>query len=77
MLRKMLSLICMLKVALIADAQQATYWQQFVDYEIHVTLDDTAHTLAAEMTIEYTNNAPESLDFLWMHMWPNAYSDAK
>ena len=51
------------------------YWQQEVNYEIHVTLDDSAHTLSAHEIISYTNNSPDTLDFLWFHLWPNAYKN--
>ena len=25
--------------------------------------------------IDYTNNSPNDLEFLWFHIWPNAYKD--
>ncbi|MFT3886394.1 MAG: M1 family metallopeptidase [Flavobacteriales bacterium] len=31
--------------------------------------------LFAQETITYTNNAPQALDTIWMHLWPNAYRD--
>ncbi len=56
-------------------AQQAKsdYWQQQVDYKIEVSLNDTAHQLDAFITIDYTNNSPQTLDFIYLHLWPNAY----
>lgn len=53
------------------------YFQQKVDYNINVTLDDKKHLLIGEETIIYTNNSPNSLDVIWMHLWPNAYKNNK
>ena len=35
------------------------------------------HELNAEITTTYTNNSPEALEEIWMHLWPNAYSSGK
>ena len=51
------------------------YFQQRVDYEIHVTLDDSAHTLSAQEKILYVNHSPDTLNFIWFHLWPNAYKN--
>ncbi len=49
------------------------YFQQEVNYDIQVTLNDVEHRLEGVIEIEYVNNAKESLDFIYMHLWPNAY----
>lgn len=54
-----------------------SYFQQEVNYEIHVSLDDEAHQLHAFQTIEYVNNSPTTLNFIWFHLWPNAYKEGK
>lgn len=51
------------------------YWQQEVNYKIDVTLDDVNHVLRASESFEYINNSPDRLDFLYIHLWPNAYRD--
>ena len=51
------------------------YFQQEVNYIIDVTLDDENHTLSGTEYIDYKNNSPEDLDFIWFHIWPNAYKD--
>lgn len=58
-----------------ATIAQNTYWQQHVDYKINVSLDDKANTLTGNEEIVYKNNSPESLDFIWFHIWPNAYKN--
>jgi hypothetical protein len=51
------------------------YWQQEVNYSIDVTLDDKQHELKGTEELQYTNNSPDQLTFLWFHLWPNAYKD--
>jgi hypothetical protein len=37
-------------------------------------LDDVAHTLEGKLTMTYTNNSPEALDFVWMQMEQNRFT---
>lgn len=53
---------------------QQTYWQQKVDNNIAVTLDDKAHLLRGVISITYQNNSPDTLKFIYFHLYPNAYS---
>ena len=53
------------------------YWQQRVNYTIEVSLNDKDHTLNGFETIEYINNSPDTLTFIWFHIWPNAYKTDK
>ncbi|HJW17899.1 MAG TPA: M1 family metallopeptidase [Flavisolibacter sp.] len=55
----------------------AQYWQQKVSYVIDVTLDDKEKTLDAFEKLTYTNNSPDTLSFIWFHLWPNAYKNDK
>ena len=59
------------------SAQTTPYFQQTVDHNIHVSLNDTDHELDAEIWTTYTNNSGDELEYLWYHVWPNAYSSAK
>ncbi|MDX2001685.1 MAG: M1 family metallopeptidase [Chitinophagales bacterium] len=56
-------------------AQAPDYWQQRTDYQIAVALDDAQHLLHGNITINYTNNSPDVLSFLYFHLWPNAYKN--
>ncbi len=56
---------------------QNHYWQQQVNYRIDVTLNDKERTLDAFEKLEYTNNSPDTLYFIWFHLWPNAYKNDK
>lgn len=53
------------------------YWQQQVNYTIDVSLNDKEHTLDGFAKIGYTNNSPDTLKFIWFHLWPNAYKNDK
>ncbi|MEE9166207.1 MAG: M1 family metallopeptidase [Candidatus Neomarinimicrobiota bacterium] len=64
-----------LALLLPACVMGSEYWQQHVAYEIHVTLDDSAHTLTCRETLIYTNHSPDSLEYIWFHLWPNAYKN--
>ena len=56
---------------------QSSYWQQQANFEIKVKLNDIDQTLDAFETITYTNNSPDTLKFIWFHIWPNAYKNDK
>lgn len=56
---------------------QLLYWQQEVNYTIDVSLNDTEHTLTGFEKIDYTNHSPDTLKFIWFHLWPNAYKNDK
>ncbi|MBI2261067.1 MAG: M1 family metallopeptidase [Caulobacterales bacterium] len=42
------------------------YWQQQVDYDIDVSLDEARRTLTGREAVTYTNNSPDALGYLWL-----------
>lgn len=60
-----------------ATVHSQSYWQQEVNYKINVSLDDKNHILRANEEFEYINNSPNSLDKIYVHLWPNAYRSGK
>ncbi|HOD09792.1 MAG TPA: M1 family peptidase, partial [Flavobacterium sp.] len=50
------------------------YYQQQADYKIDLELDDKNAKLFGQETVTYTNNAKESLDYLWMQLDQNQQS---
>lgn len=58
-------------------AQDSSYWQQEVHYKIDVTLDDKQHLLNGKLDLNYINKSPDTLKYIWFHIWPNAYSSEK
>jgi hypothetical protein len=51
------------------------YWQQQADYVISAELDPEAHELHGKATVTYTNNSPQDLDFIWLHLEQNLFKD--
>jgi len=49
------------------------YWQQEVDYEIEVALDEDAQRIEGTETIRYQNNSPDSLGYLWLQLDQNRF----
>jgi hypothetical protein len=50
-------------------------WQQSCQYAIDVVLDDVHHMLRGSWELVYTNNSPDTLNRIYIHLWPNAYKD--
>lgn len=50
------------------------YWQNAADYQIEVALDEKNFVLSGKVTLTYTNNSPESLDFVWLQMEQNRFT---
>tara|TARA_S200000501_G_scaffold339840_1_gene347867 strand:+ start:66623 stop:69601 length:2979 start_codon:yes stop_codon:yes gene_type:complete len=50
-----------------------SYWQQKVDYSMEVTLHNNARQLACRSVISYVNNSPDTLDRVYLHLYPNAF----
>ena len=56
---------------------QRNYFQQEVNYQISVKLNDNNHSLTAFEKIKYINNSDQKLEFIYFHLWPNAYKNKK
>lgn len=67
----------LLAIVICKSAAGQTYFQQEVNYIISVKLDDENHVLDGNISMEYINNSPDTLRFIYMHVWPNAYSSAQ
>ena len=52
-----------------------TYFQQEVNYTINVKLDDVKNEFTADESMEYINNSPKTLTFIYMHLWANGYKN--
>jgi len=59
-------------------AQKDTnYFQQEVIYDIRVNLNDKQHQIDGSEKITYKNNSPKTLNYIYFHLWPNAYKNYK
>ncbi len=54
---------------------QDNYFQQRVDTRLQVRLDDTNHFLHGYEELDYYNNSPDTLRYIYFHLWPNAYKN--
>lgn len=57
-----------------AGAPGPEYYQQQADYKIDLELDDKNAKIYGQEVVTYTNNAKESLDYLWMQLDQNQHS---
>lgn len=48
------------------------YFQQKVDYTLRVSLDTVFNALKGHEEIIYTNRSPDTLNFIYFHLYPNA-----
>lgn len=51
------------------------YWQQQADHIIDVTLDENRRRILADMSITYTNNSPDPLNYIWLALDQNRFKD--
>ena len=54
-------------------AQRAGYWQQAVDYNMDIDIDEKNFQYNGKMILQYTNNAPQSLNKVYFHLYFNAF----
>jgi hypothetical protein len=57
-----------------SGAPGANYWQQRADYVIRASLDTVAQRVTGEERITYTNNAPDTLRYLWLQLDQNLFT---
>lgn len=65
----------LIAVTLLPFFSTAQYWQQRVDYTIDVKLLEKEKSLEGFARIVYTNHSPDTLHYIWFHLWPNAYKN--
>ena len=74
-MKKILTLIFFSCLSATCFCQKSDYWQQQVNYKIDVTLNDLENTLDGFVKMQYFNNSPDTLKYIWFHVWPNAYKN--
>ena len=69
--------ILLLSIILIAFgknfAQNATYWQQHVDYKMNVVMDVKNYQYKGTQELVYTNNSADTLKKVYYHLYNNAF----
>ncbi|UOK42383.1 MULTISPECIES: M1 family metallopeptidase [Flavobacterium] len=51
----------------------AKYWQNRADYSLTATLNDQTNEITGSEILTYTNNSPDKMGFLWMHLDQNLF----
>ena len=49
------------------------YWQNRVDYKLKASIDTNTKVLSGTEEIDYVNNSPDALQFLWLQLDQNTY----
>jgi hypothetical protein len=57
----------------ILQGSAQSVWKQSLRYDLHVKFNPIEKSLDALMKLQYTNHSPDTLSFIWFHVWPNAY----
>lgn len=58
-----------------SGAPGTSYWQQQVDYDIKVSLDEAKRRITGTETVRYQNNSPDTLRYLWVQLDQNRFAD--
>ncbi len=56
-----------------SGAPGPAYWQNSADYKISAKLDDKQNTIEGNVEIDYTNNSPDNLNFVWLQLDQNRF----
>jgi len=62
-----------LSISTLALAQQSSYWQQKVDYQMDVDFNVKDFTYTGTQQLIYTNNSPDELNKVFIHLYYNAF----
>ena len=52
------------------------YWQNKADYLIHATLNEKDTSIRGDVSISYTNNSPDQLEYLWLQLDQNIFESS-
>lgn len=54
-------------------AQYPGYWQQAADYTMEIDIDEKKFQYDGKMKLVYTNNSPDDLEKVYLHLYYNAF----
>lgn len=58
-----------------SGAPGPAYWQQRASHTMDIRLDEEERRIYAESEIEYTNNSPDTLNYIWLALDQNRFKD--
>ena len=70
---KQISLLVILFISGLVNAQPNDYWQQKIKYEMNINMDVDNYTYTGESKITYYNNSPDTLHKVYFHLYYNAF----
>jgi hypothetical protein len=68
-----LTLIFVFLICIKSVTGQSYDWQQFVTYDMNVSLDVKTHQMVGDQVLVYHNNSPDTLKNLYYHLYFNAF----
>ncbi|RQP12824.1 MAG: M1 family peptidase [Chryseobacterium sp.] len=68
-----IALILLVFAAGLFSAQKGPYYQQHAKYKMDIDVDAEAFTYQGKQSISYTNNSPDELRVVYMHLYWNAF----
>lgn len=74
-MKKNIILLFLFLGSFLLAAQPVDYFQQDVAYQINVELFPQTKMLKGTQHFTYTNHSKTALDFIWFHLYPNAFKD--
>ncbi len=69
------AVFCFFTFAFLPVVAQQEYWQQRLRYTITAKLDVRERAIHGDEFIMYHNQSPDTLHYIWFHIWPNAYTN--
>lgn len=67
--------LCLFIIAYLPVIAQQDYWQQRIQYTIKAQLNQKERVIRGDEHILYHNQSPDTLHYIWFHLWPNAYAN--
>ncbi|HWB27237.1 MAG TPA: M1 family metallopeptidase [Chitinophagaceae bacterium] len=52
------------------------YWQNSASYLVHATFNEQDTSITGDVTITYTNNSPDELEYLWLQLDQNIFKSS-
>ncbi len=69
-----LSLSTSIATRAVTGEPNINYWQNRADYQINISLDDVNDKISGSVTINYKNNSPYALSFIWLQLDQNLFN---
>ena len=72
-MKKILTFVIVLASSIAFSQNNASYWQQHVDYTMDVDVNVENYQYKGTQTLVYTNNSPDELQQVFYHLYYNAF----